>query len=465
MEDDDLDPLRHPAGLDRPGAGGHRRLIGRAGDLGLPHRTAALEAGQGSDHLAGVDRRLGVLPGGASIRRDRDRHQPSFERMRVAPRLVAAGQLLRRGDREPGRLVSTVRHPAGGWRARRPFPPVPRRVVVAAGAEPGTSSSMRGQKAGERQGPRRVYGRAPNPLASSANVTRGESVEAQGVDAVEFRDGQRDQWNKAATGWDKWSSPDRRGRGPGERPAGGYGRRGARKPGAGHRLRATASRRCRPPAGRARRQRRGDRHRAVMLDFAAKRAADAGIENIEFVESEAIALDFPERQLRRRPLALGRDLRARGRGGAEQDPGLPEAGQQDRRFVLGHARRGAVPGVPMRTAMKTLDVPPPPPGTPGPLSRPTPEALTGGARGRRVLRRRGGANGGGSGLRVRGGVHPVIREIAPPITAMIAPHPPEAQEAAWQAIEDAIGELASDDGTLHLERRAAGGREGLAPRA
>src|SRR5206468_7978250 len=33
--------------------------------------------------------------------------------------------------------------------------------------------------------------------------------------------------------------------------------------------------------------------------------------------------------------------------------------------------------IPMRTAMQRLQVPPPPPGTPGPLSRPTPEALGG----------------------------------------------------------------------------------------
>src|SRR5207302_898413 len=33
--------------------------------------------------------------------------------------------------------------------------------------------------------------------------------------------------------------------------------------------------------------------------------------------------------------------------------------------------------IPMGTAMRRLEVPPPPPGTPGPLSRPTPDALGG----------------------------------------------------------------------------------------
>jgi hypothetical protein len=30
-------------------------------------------------------------------------------------------------------------------------------------------------------------------------------LEAKAVDAVEFRDGQRQLWNTAATGWRKWS--------------------------------------------------------------------------------------------------------------------------------------------------------------------------------------------------------------------------------------------------------------------
>src|SRR5918911_2344452 len=35
--------------------------------------------------------------------------------------------------------------------------------------------------------------------------TRRLDVESQTVDAVEFRDGQRQQWNKGAEGWRKWS--------------------------------------------------------------------------------------------------------------------------------------------------------------------------------------------------------------------------------------------------------------------
>jgi hypothetical protein len=41
-----------------------------------------------------------------------------------------------------------------------------------------------------------------------------------------------------------------------------------------------------------------------------------------------------------------------------------------------------------------------------------------------------------------------IKEIAPPISAMIAPHPPDVQEAAWAAITKAIAGEAGEDGAI-----------------
>jgi hypothetical protein len=43
-----------------------------------------------------------------------------------------------------------------------------------------------------------------------------------------------------------------------------------------------------------------------------------------------------------------------------------------------------------------------------------------------------------------------IREIAPPITSMIAPHPQEMQEETWAAITEAIREAAGDSGAVTL---------------
>ena len=43
-----------------------------------------------------------------------------------------------------------------------------------------------------------------------------------------------------------------------------------------------------------------------------------------------------------------------------------------------------------------------------------------------------------------------IKEIAPPITSMIAPHPPDVQEEAWAAITDATREATGGAATVRL---------------
>jgi hypothetical protein len=100
--------------------------------------------------------------------------------------------------------------------------------------------------------------------------------------------------------------------------------------------------------------------------------------------------------------------------------------------------------------MQRLNVPPPPPGTPGPLSRPTPEAIGGLLEG-----------GGFSGVEVEeaevsfkwGSAEEFttfVREIAPPITAMMASHPQDVQDETWVAITEAVAERAAGDGTVEL---------------
>jgi len=104
----------------------------------------------------------------------------------------------------------------------------------------------------------------------------------------------------------------------------------------------------------------------------------------------------------------------------------------------------------MRTAMGHLQVPPPPPGTPGPLSRPTPEALGG------LLEAAGFSNVEVEEAEVTfewqspEEFTTFIKEIAPPITAMIAPHPQEVQDETWAAITKAIREATGDGGAVRL---------------
>jgi hypothetical protein len=108
-------------------------------------------------------------------------------------------------------------------------------------------------------------------------------------------------------------------------------------------------------------------------------------------------------------------------------------------------------GVPMLTVLGLIGADPPPPGTPGPLSRPTPEAIGGLLEG-----------GGFSDVQVEEleidmewespeQFTTFIREIAPPISALLAGQDEETRDRAWQAITDAIAPRASDDGTLRLQ--------------
>jgi hypothetical protein len=96
--------------------------------------------------------------------------------------------------------------------------------------------------------------------------------------------------------------------------------------------------------------------------------------------------------------------------------------------------------IPMRTTMERLHVPPPPAGTPGPLSRPTPAAI-------------GGLLEGGGFSKVAVEQDEVtfefdspehftayIRAISAPIRAMIEQHAGEAQEEAWDAITQAAAD-------------------------
>jgi len=105
-------------------------------------------------------------------------------------------------------------------------------------------------------------------------------------------------------------------------------------------------------------------------------------------------------------------------------------------------------GLPMGAAMRTLGVDPPPPGTPGPLSRPTPEALGG------LL-----AGGGFSDVKVEEtevsfkweSAHEfvdIVKDTVPPLVALIAKQAPDDPGRAWDAILEAVKERASDDGTV-----------------
>ena len=275
-------------------------------------------------------------------------------------------------------------------------------------------------------------------------------METKSVDAGEFRDGQRQQWNRAATGWRKWSElidesasaiserlVELAGVGPGSRVldvAAGYGEPSL-----------TAARRTGPEGEVV-----ATDISAEMIAFGRERAAAAGLENIEFVESDAASLRFPE----------GSFDAALSRWGIIFEPDGEAAAARIRSFLKPGARmaisswgppdRVPMLAIPMGTAMQRLEVPPPPPGTPGPLSRPTPEALGG------LLEAAGFSDVEVEQAEVSFEWQSAeeftafMKEIAPPISAMIAPHPREVQDETWAAITEAIREKAGDDGAVRL---------------
>ena|SRR5436190_7730122 len=275
-------------------------------------------------------------------------------------------------------------------------------------------------------------------------------MEPKQVDPVEFRAGQRQQWNQGASGWRKWSDlidsvagavserlVELAGVETGSRVldvAAGYGEPSL-----------TAARAAGPDGSVV-----ATDISAEMLAFGRERAEAAGLENVEFVESDALSLDFPEGSFDAALSRWGIIFEPDGEAAAARVRGFLKPGARMAISSWGPPERVPFLAIPMRTAMQRLDVPPPPPGTPGPLSRPTQEALAGLLEG-----------GGFSDVEVEEITVTIewrspeefttfVREIAPPIRAMIDPHPQEAQDETWAAITDAIRREASDDGAVRL---------------
>ena len=274
------------------------------------------------------------------------------------------------------------------------------------------------------------------------------------VEAGEFRTGQRAQWNTAASGWKSWSPLIDKGAArvserlvelarvaSGDRVldvATGYGEPAL-----------TAAKRVGPEGEVV-----ATDIAAEMLAFGRERAAEAGLENVRFVEADAASLDFSE----------GSFDAALSRWGIIFEPEPEAAAARIRTFLRPGARmaisswgpidRAPMFALTMGTLMERLQVPPPAPGTPGPLARPTHDAIAALLEG-----------GGFSNVEVED-IDVVweysspdefvtcLRDIAPPITALLAEYPREVQDEAWVAITEAARERAGGDGPFQLSNQA-----------
>lgn len=275
-------------------------------------------------------------------------------------------------------------------------------------------------------------------------------MESKTIDAAQFRGGQQQQWNKAATGWRKWSDLI-------DNAASHISDRLVEQAGvtAGSRVLDVAAGYGEPSLTAARAA--GENGKVVATDISAEmlaygreRAEAAGVGNIEFVESDAISLDFPAGSFDAAVSRWGIIFEPDGEGAAARVRSFLQPGSRMAISSWGPPERVPFLALPMQTVMKRLDVPPPPPGTPGPLSRPTPEAIGGLLEG-----------GGFSDVEVEENEVTIrwssaeefatfVREIAPPITALMADKPQEVQDETWAAITAAAAERAGAEGAIEM---------------
>jgi len=276
-------------------------------------------------------------------------------------------------------------------------------------------------------------------------------MESQGQ-AAEFREAQRQQWRKGAEGWRKRSDfidagtahvskrmVELAGVGPGSRVldvAAGYGEPS---------LTAAA---VVGPEGKV----VATDISAEMLDYGRERAAAAGAENVEFMVSEAAALDFPADSFDAALSRFGIIFEPEGEATAARVRGFLAPGSKMAISSWGPPDRVPFIALPMGTAMRALGVDPPPPGTPGPLSRPTPDAIGG------LLEAGGFADVEVEETEVAfewesaDEFVALIKDTVPPLVALIDGNADE-PDAVWGAITEAVGAHASDDGTVRFSNQ------------
>jgi ubiquinone/menaquinone biosynthesis C-methylase UbiE len=275
------------------------------------------------------------------------------------------------------------------------------------------------------------------------------------LDPVSFKEGQRTDWQTAAPGWRKWYDVlegevggqvvsrklvDLAGIGPGDTVldvATGYG-----EP-------ALTAARAVATAGRV----VATDIAADFLAFGRERAAQAGLDNVDFLESDAEALSFDEESFDAITSRQGLQF-------------LPDAAGTLKLFHSFLKRDGrlaaAVWGppdtvqfaLPLRVIFKELELPPPPRGRPGIFALADAGALE------RLV-----ADAGfrdvetGTVTAVYETASPEdftqwTRDVAPPIVNLLKGHTPEVQERVWQKVTEAWAPLVTAEGRVRTENNA-----------
>jgi ubiquinone/menaquinone biosynthesis C-methylase UbiE len=272
-------------------------------------------------------------------------------------------------------------------------------------------------------------------------------------DPVAFKEAQRSDWRIAAPGWRKWydvleaggeivsrTLVELAGIGPGDSVldvATGYG-----EP-------ALTAARVVAPTGRV----LATDIATDMLDFGRERAAQANLNNVEFLEADAEALAFDEESFDAILCRQGLQF-------------LPDALGALKRFHTFLKRDGRVAAAvwgppdsvqfarPVSVILTALDLPAPPPGRPGIFALADRHALE------RLV-----ADAGFQDVET-GTVTAVYetpspedftqwaREVAPPIANLLNGQPPEVQEQVWRRVTEAWAPLTTADGRVRTENEA-----------
>jgi enediyne biosynthesis protein CalE5 len=190
-----------------------------------------------------------------------------------------------------------------------------------------------------------------------------------------------------------------------------------------------------------------------MLAVGRERAAAAGLDNLEFLEGDAEELAFPEASF---DAVLSRQ-------GLQFLPDVPGMLARLRSFLKPHGRLAAAVWGPPQTVQfaapvpvirAELGLPPPPAGIPGPFALADADQLVG------LVEAAGFTDvATGTVTAIYQTDSPELatrwlREVAPPITALVDPQPPEVQERVWAKVTQAWAPFTIADGRVRLENQA-----------
>jgi SAM-dependent methyltransferase len=187
-----------------------------------------------------------------------------------------------------------------------------------------------------------------------------------------------------------------------------------------------------------------------MLEIGRERAGELGIDNIEFRETDAEELDLPGEQfdavLSRFGLMFLPDL---GSALGKIRDVLPPGGRLAA-AVWGPPERTPLIFVPLQAVARELELPPPAPGTPGPLALADSDALEAKVRSAgfsevRTERRDVTAPWESAAEFVR-----FLQAVSAPIQNLLADRAPEQRDRVWHAVEEAVAAHADVDGSISL---------------